>query len=216
MPDCAIALEKAREGRALDQHGRVQPLDQVFEFLDRQEKPRLAHDARLDFDQRRLPVEMPDDVVEAVMRNHDRLCKHGRRILKQDKDLSLVLHPPRNDGTKFRSLQRGHLSVPRSRAHCAGNLPFSGWAGTLMLTESGKRSRRCAADLAADSQSKEAARRVARFLESVVAASSNPLSLLRMCRLADTDTRSMLCKIDARTARDILSIQRRKELQAKF
>jgi len=73
-----------------------------------------------------------------------------------------------------------------------------------------------AADRAAYSKSKGVARRAARSLESVVAASSNPLSLLPMWRLADTDTRTSLCKIDARTGRDTLSIHRRKDLRARF
>ena len=80
----AILLVEHRERRPLDDHRLIESPDQILEILHRHELPRLAEHTRLDLHQRRLAVEMPDDVGVAVERDQDRLGHHPRRILKHD------------------------------------------------------------------------------------------------------------------------------------
>ena len=69
----AIRLVKRGERRPLDDHRGIEPADQVFELVEREKEPGLAQHPCLDLDQRRLAVEMPDDVMKAVERDENRL-----------------------------------------------------------------------------------------------------------------------------------------------
>ena len=62
-------LMKRVEGRAFNNHRRVEPVDQTLKLMKGKKEPRRTQHPALDFDQRRLAVKLADDVVEAVDRD---------------------------------------------------------------------------------------------------------------------------------------------------
>ena len=60
----AVRLVEHRERRPVDDHRLIEAPDQILEFLHRHELPRLAEHPGLDLRQRRLAVEMANDVDE--------------------------------------------------------------------------------------------------------------------------------------------------------
>ena len=77
----------------------------------RQEKPGRAQHAPLDLDQRRLAVEMANDVIETVDRDQHRLGDRAGLVFEHHERLTLVLDPPGADRPKFRSFERRHARI---------------------------------------------------------------------------------------------------------
>ena len=98
----AVLLVEHREGRPIEDHRLIEAPDQVLQFLHRHEVAGVAQHPRLDLGQRRLAVEMPDDVGVAVERDQHRLGYHPRRILQHDENLTLVLDPSSGERPELR------------------------------------------------------------------------------------------------------------------
>jgi hypothetical protein len=98
-------LLKGGECRTVQNHGGIEPLDEIFQIAERKEEPGLAQHARLDVGQGRDPVEMADDVLKAIEGNENRVQGDTGRVEEVDEDLPLVLDAPGYHGPKFWSFQ---------------------------------------------------------------------------------------------------------------
>ena len=102
----AVLLVEHREGRAVDDHRLIEAPDQILQLLHRHELPRLPEHPGLDLHQRRLAIEMADDLDIAIERDQDRLGDHPGRILQHHEGLTLMLDPSSGERPEFRPFQR--------------------------------------------------------------------------------------------------------------
>ena len=180
----AVLLVEHREGRPVDDHRLIEAPDQILQFLHRHELPVWPEHPCLDLHQRRLAVEMSDDVGIAVERDQDRLRDDARRILQHDErpDPGARSVEPRAAGASVVPATSAHRlpasqsgSPPAPTAHRdRGSPPRRCKVAMIMLPESTICVKHSSGDPAAGWRSTAAATRAEQSRGSVAGWSSYP------------------------------------------